>query len=132
MNQDFSDSTNPQSVTTHSFEVFDLLEFQGGTLFSAKLSKSYSLWLSRGGSSGFLSRVRFADVENSGWDTCAVCVGEKKNGEKKKEQRLLRGKETRAGREQVAVMLSCLGRGEGGRRRRALANAAKREILDFL
>ena len=68
-----SDSTNPSSEKSCIFKVYDLLEFQGGTLFSEKHTKHYSMWRSRGGASGSIGVVAFVeDSESDGWDTIEI------------------------------------------------------------
>ena len=42
-----SDSSNPQHEHSLDMNLYDLLEFEGGSLFKAKLHKSWSMWRSR-------------------------------------------------------------------------------------
>ena len=58
-----SDSTNPQSETNVTADLYDLRSFQDGSLFSSALSKGWSAWRSRGGSSGFIGSIDFTSDE---------------------------------------------------------------------
>jgi hypothetical protein len=58
-----SDSTNPQSETNATTDLYDLFAFEDGTLFASILHKSWSAWRGRGGSSGSIGSIDWDSEE---------------------------------------------------------------------
>ena len=58
-----SDSTNPQSETNATTDLYDLFTFEDGTLFASVLHKSWTAWQGRGGSSGSIGSIHWDSEE---------------------------------------------------------------------
>jgi hypothetical protein len=70
-----SDSTNPQSEHNVTIDLYDLQGFKNQSLFVSCYSKSFSRWLSRGGSSGSIGSVEFAAGNDHSDDVVLIVNG---------------------------------------------------------